>query len=179
MSTPLANKNIAILATDGFEEVELAEPRKALEKAGATTFLIAPHSGTLKAWDRDSWGNEYEVDQILEHAKVEEYDGLLLPGGVMNPDQLRMNEAAVGWVTSFFNTQKVVAAICHAPQLLIEIRKLKDRKLTSFPSLKTDLTNAGAIWVDEEVVVDGQLITSRNPSDIPAFNKQIIEEMSK
>lgn len=179
MSNTLEGKKIAILATDGFEEVELTEPRKALEDAGADTFLISPGGKTIKGWDHTDWGNEYEVDVALEDANAEDYDNLLLPGGVMNPDTLRMNKKAVQFVAGFLHRGEPIAAICHGPQILIETGELKGRKMTSFPSIKTDLMNAGANWVDEEVVVDQGLTTSRNPDDIPAFNSKMIEEFAE
>ncbi len=175
----LENKRIAILATDGFEEVELTEPRKALEEAGATTHLIAPQNGTIKAWDQTDWGNEYEVDVTLDNAEENNYDNLMLPGGVMNPDKLRLNDQAIQFVSAFLHAGKPIAAICHAPQLLIETKELDGRKMTSYPSLKTDLINAGVNWADEEVVVDQGLTTSRKPDDIPAFNDKMIEEFSE
>lgn len=176
MSTELEGKRIAILATDGFEEVELTEPRKALENAGAETFIVSPDADTIKAWDHTNWSDEYEVDVQLEEADSGDFDNLLLPGGVLNPDQLRMNDQAIQFVTGFLHAGKPIAAICHGPQILIETRELDGRTMTSYPSIKTDLINAGVNWVDEEVVVDQGLTTSRNPDDIPAFNDKIIEE---
>lgn len=176
MSNQLNGKRIAILATDGFEEVELAKPRKALEEAGATTYIVSPQTGTITAWDHTDWGDEYEVDVPLEKAEGEEFDNLLLPGGVLNPDQLRMNDRAVEFTARFLHAGKPIAAICHGPQILIETRELDGRRMTSYPSIRTDLVNAGAEWVDEEVVVDQGLTTSRKPEDIPAFNDKMIEE---
>lgn len=176
MSDQLKGKKIAILATDGFEEVELSKPRKALDDAGATTHIVAPKTGTIKAWDQDHWSDDYDVDVTLDEANAEDYDNLLLPGGVMNPDTLRLNKKAIQFVSAFLHAGKPIAAICHAPQLLIETGELKGRKMTSYPSLQTDLKNAGANWVDEEVVVDQGLTTSRKPADIPAFNAKMIEE---
>ncbi len=176
MSKKLEGKKIAILATDGFEEVELTEPRKALDKAGAETFIVSPEGGTIKAWNHTDWGDEYEVDFTLDEAKAEHFDNLLLPGGVLNPDQLRMNDKAVQFVTGFLHEGKPIAAICHGPQVLIETKELDGRKMTSYPSIKTDLINAGVNWVDEEVVVDQGLTTSRSPDDLPAFNDKMIEE---
>lgn len=175
----LSDKKIAILATDGFEEEEYTKPRQALEEAGAETHFIAPHGGTVKAWDHTEWSGSYRVDKTLDEADSEEYDNLMMPGGVMNPDKLRLNEEAVQFALSFFEQDKTVAVICHGSQTLIETGELKGKKMTSYPSVKTDLRNAGAIWVDEEVVVDQGLITSRNPDDIPAFNETMIEEFSK
>lgn len=179
MTGNLSGKTIAILATDGFEQVELTEPKKALEHAGAKTRVIAPHGGEIKGWKSTDWGEKVRVDVELNSAKPEDYDALLLPGGVMNPDKLRTEPKAVAFVKKFFESGKPVAAICHGPQLLIEAGVLKGRRMTSFPSLKTDLKNAGANWVDEEVVVDQSLTTSRKPDDIPAFNKKIIEQFAE
>lgn len=175
----LNNKKIAILVTDGFEEVEFTEPKKALEEAGATVEVIAPKEGKVKAWAKDNWGSSYDVTHKLIDADPEVYDGLMLPGGVMNPDKLRMNKDAVGFAKSFFEQGKPIAAICHAPQLLIETGALEQRKITSYPSLRTDLENAGATWVDQEVVVDSGLTTSRSPEDLPAFNKKMVEEFAE
>lgn len=174
----LSGKKVAILSTDGFEQAELAEPKKALEKAGATIHVIAPHSGEIKAWDKTDWGKHARVDRELNEASVRDYDALLLPGGVMNPDKLRVDTRAVAFVRHFFDSGKPVAAICHGPQMLIEADVVKGRKLTSWPSLKTDLRNAGANWVDEEVVVDGNLTTSRKPDDLPAFDRAIVEQFA-
>ncbi|HYW35996.1 MAG TPA: type 1 glutamine amidotransferase domain-containing protein [Balneolaceae bacterium] len=179
MNNQLGKKNIAILATNGFEEVELAQPRKALEDAGATTYIVSPESESITAWDHDHWSDEYDVDVPLDKTNAEEFDALLLPGGVLNPDQLRLNEKAIQFVTQFLHDRKPVAAICHGAQTLIETGELKGKKMTSYPSIKTDLINAGANWVDEEVVVDRGLVTSRKPADIPAFNDKMIEEFSK
>jgi protease I len=172
----LNGKRIAILATEGVEQSELEEPREALDQAGAETDLISPQSGEIHAWDGDDFGDTFEVDVRLEDANANDYDGLLLPGGVMNPDKLRMEPKAVEFVRAFFEAGKPVAAICHGPQLLIEAEVVRGRKMTSYPSVKKDLMNAGANWVDEEVVVDNGLVTSRKPDDIPAFNAKMIEE---
>ncbi len=169
------NKKIAILLTEGFEQVEMTEPRKALEAEGFHTELITPDGGQVKAWDETNWGETFTADKALSDVSPEQYDALLLPGGVMNPDTLRQNPAAVEFVESFFEHQKPVAAICHAPMMLIEADVVEGMRLTSFPSLKMDLRNAGAEWVNEEVVVDGNLVTSRNPGDIPAFNREMIK----
>src|SRR6195952_1118481 len=160
----LSGKKVAILLTDGFEESEMVEPRKALIKAGAQTTLIAPKEGKVKSWDTDDFGGKYDVDVTLDEANPMDYDALLLPGGVMNPDKLRTIPAAVDFVRDFFNAGKPVAAICHGPQMLIEAGVVRGRRLTSFPSLKTDLANAGATWVDEVVVTDNGLVTSRRPA---------------
>ena len=179
MSTQLEGLRVAILATDGFEQVELTEPRKALDEAGATTHLIAPESGQIKAWDETDWGITVDVDATLDEATPQDYDALLLPGGVLNPDNLRTNEKAVSFARTFFDAGKPVAAICHGPQTLIEADVLRGRRMTSYASVQTDLKNAGADWVDEEVVVDDHFITSRKPDDIPAFNQTIIQEFAK
>ena len=167
------------MATDGFEQSELLEPRRALDEAGARTEVVSPKERSIKGWNHQEWGQEVAVDVPLKQAKAEHYDGLLLPGGVMNPDQLRLEPAAVEFVRKFFEAGKPVAAICHGPQLLIEAGVVHDRRLTSYPSLKTDLQNAGAEWVDEVVVVDQGLVTSRKPDDIPQFNAKMIEEFAE
>ena len=179
MNNELENKKIAILMTDGFEEVEYTEPRKALDEAGATSHVIALKSGKVKAWNSDKWGGEYDVDKTVDSANADDYDGLFLPGGVLNPDQLRMNKKAVEFATNFFKQKKPIAAICHGPQILIETGALKGRRMTSYPSIKTDLINAGVDWVDEEVVVDEGLTTSRKPDDIPAFINKMVEEFAE
>ncbi|GAB2544608.1 type 1 glutamine amidotransferase domain-containing protein [Rufibacter soli] len=179
MSEKLAGKKIAILVEKGFEQVELEKPRKALQDAGAETHLISPQKGTVKGWDMTDWGKEVDVDKNLKDAVAADYDGLLLPGGVMNPDYLRANEQAVAFVRAFAESGKPIAAICHGPWTLIEAGAVKGRQMTSWPSLKTDLTNAGANWVDQEVVTDKGLVTSRKPEDIPAFNKKMIEEFAE
>lgn len=172
-------KKIAILLTDGFEEVEMTEPRKALEAEGFQTHLISPKPGEVRAWDHTDWGDTFPTDLPLDGADPAQYDALLLPGGVMNPDDLRMEPKAVQFVKHFFEAKKPVAAICHAPILLIEADVVRGRELTSYPSIQTDLRNAGATWTDREVVTDGNLITSRNPSDIPAFNQTFINVLKE
>ncbi len=157
----------------------MAEPKKALENVGAETLVIAPHSGEIKGWKLTDWGKSARVNRELNDVSFEDYDALLLPGGVMSPDKLRMDTRAVAFVKKFFDAGKPVAAICHGPWTLIEAGVVKGRKLTSWPSLRTDLTNAGATWVDETVVVDGNLTTSRKPDDLPAFNKTIIEQFAQ
>lgn len=179
MSEPLHGMKIAIMATDGFEQSELLEPKKALETAGAETEVIAPHSGEIRGWNKTDWGNKVKVDKTLSDARVEDYDALVLPGGVMNPDHLRMDEQAVQFVREFATTERPVAAICHGPWTLVEAGAVKGRTFTSWPSLKTDLKNAGATWVDEEVVVSGQFISSRKPDDIPAFTKTLIQMLEE
>jgi protease I len=175
----LKGKRIAILATEGVEQSELEQPREALEQAGAETDLVSLKSGEIHAWDEDDFGNSFETDVTVDHARPEDYDGLLLPGGVMSPDKLRMEPKAVEFVRGFFAAGKPVAAICHGPQMLIEADVVRGRKMTSYPSVKKDLMNAGANWVDEEVVVDNGLVTSRKPDDIPAFNAKMIEEFAE
>jgi len=175
----LNGKKIAILATEGFEQSEMEKPREALESAGAETYLISPQDGEIRAWDGEDFGESFEADISLADADPAEYDGLLLPGGVMSPDKLRMEPKAVEFVRAFFTAGKPVAAICHGPQLLIEADVVRGRKLTSYPSVRKDLMNAGANWVDEQVVVDNGLVTSRKPDDIPAFNEKMIEEFAE
>ena len=175
----LEGRRVAILATDGFEQAELSEPRKALDEAGAKTVVIAPKEGKIRGWKMKDWGESVDVDATLGHAKPDDYDALMLPGGVINPDQLRLDERAVKFVRSFFESSKPVAAICHGPIMLIEANVLRDRHLTSWPSLKTDIRNAGGHWTDQEVIVDRGLVTSRKPDDIPAFNAKMIEEFSE
>jgi protease I len=171
----LQGKKIAILVTDGFEQVELTEPRKALQAAGAKTEIVSPAEGKVKGWNHTEWGDKLPVDVPLQQAKAETYDALLLPGGVMNPDKLRMDPAAVRFVKSFVDAGKPIAAICHGPWTLIEAGAVRGKKMTSWPSLQTDLKNAGANWVDQQVVHDGNLVTSRKPDDIPAFNQEMVK----
>ena len=178
-SKSLKDLKIAILATDGFEQAELTEPREALEAAGAQTQIVAPKSGRLRGWSKKEWGEEVQVDCELQNAKSDDYDALVLPGGVINADALRLLPAAVDFIKTFFSTNKPVGVICHAPWALIECGNVRGRRLTSWPSLKTDLRNAGAHWVDEEVVVDGRLVTSRKPDDIPAFNRELMRLLSE
>ena len=178
MPSKLNGKRIAILATDGVEQVELTEPRKALDAEGAKTQLVSPAKGQVQAWKHHDKGDKIPVDVALDSANPNDYDALLLPGGVANPDQLRMLPKAVDFVRSFFERDKPVAAICHAPWLLLEAGVVRGKTITSWPSLHTDLTNAGAKWVDREVVEDENLVTSRKPDDIPAFNTKMIELFS-
>jgi protease I len=175
----LSNRKVAILIEEGFEQVELTSPKQALEAAGATVEVISPQSGTLKAWDKTDWGITINVDKQLSDVSPDDYDALILPGGVLNPDKLRQNKDAVAFASAFLDEGKPVAAICHGPQLLIETGLIKGRRLTSYPSLQTDLKNAGADWVDEEVVTDNGLVTSRRPSDLDAFNRKAIEEIGE
>src|SRR6267142_1596248 len=181
MAKDLTGKRIAILVDEGFEQVELVKPRKALDKAGAETQVVSPQTeqGQVRGWNMKRWGKFVAIDVPLESADPSTFDALLLPGGVMNPDKLRINPKAVEFVKHFFDAGKPVAAICHAPWTLIEADVLKDRTLTSWPSLKTDIRNAGGNWVDEEVVTDMGLVTSRKPDDIKAFNKKMIEEFAE
>ncbi len=179
MTQDLQGERVAILVDNGFEQVEMAEPRNALDQAGARTEVVSPSQGKVKGWNHTQWGDEFPVDVLLDQANANNYDALLLPGGVMNPDKLRMNAKAVQFVRSFVEQGKPVAAICHGPWTLIEAGAVRGRKMTSYPSLQTDLKNAGAQWVDQEVVVDRGLVTSRNPNDIPAFNRKMIEEFAE
>lgn len=175
----LAGKKIAVLATDGFEQDELFSPIEALKDANATVKIIAPKEGEIKGWKYTDWGDKIKVDLALDKAGAEDFDALVLPGGVINPDHLRREPKAVQFVKAFFQTGKPVAAICHGPQMLIEADVVRGRKLTSFPSIKTDLKNAGAQWEDKEVIVDNGLVTSRSPDDLPAFNAKMIEEIAE
>ncbi|MGB3790454.1 MAG: type 1 glutamine amidotransferase domain-containing protein [Phormidesmis sp.] len=179
MSNELNGKKIAILVMDGFEQVELTKPKQAFEAAGAQTQIVSPQSDKVQGWNHFDKADYFSVDISIDEAKAADYDGLLLPGGVANPDQLRTQDKAIQFIKSFFDAGKPVAAICHGPWTLIEADAVKSRKVTSWPSLKTDLTNAGAIWVDQEVVEDSGLITSRNPDDIPAFNEKAIALFSR
>ncbi len=174
MANTLAGKKVAILVTDGFEQSELAQPRQALQEAGAQTQVISPSQGKVKGWNHKDWGDEVAVDLVLKSTNPAEFDALLLPGGVMNPDQLRMNSDAVRFVRHFFDAGKPIAAICHGPWMLVEADIVRGLTVTSWPSLKTDIRNAGGSWVDKEVVKDHQLVTSRKPDDIPAFNREMI-----
>ncbi len=175
----LQNKKVAILVENGFEQEELTRPRQALHAAGAKTHIVSPAGKKVKGWDHVKWGDEFDVDAPLAEADPAQYDALLLPGGVMNPDKLRRNKQAQSFVRHFFDEGKPVAAICHAPWTLIDADVAHGRRLTSYHTLQTDLKNAGAEWVDEAVVVDDGLVTSRNPDDIPAFNEKMIQEFAK
>jgi protease I len=173
----LSDLKVAILTEHGFEQSELVSPREALEKAGVTVEIISPQHTEVKAWDNGDWGIRVKVDKLLDEAKAEDYDGLVLPGGVLNPDKLRMNSAAVEFVRRIYAAGKPIAAICHGPQTLINAGVIEGRELTSYPSVKADLINAGAKWIDREVVVDQGLVTSRSPDDLDAFNKKLLEEL--
>ena len=179
MARDVKGKKVAILTENGFEEVELTSPMNALGEAGAEVHVISPLQGKVKAWDHDHWSIEVDVDKSLSEANPEDYDMLLLPGGVLNPDKLRTNEEAVLFARHFIETGKPLAAICHGPQLLIETGMISNRKMTSYNAIKTDLINAGALWEDKEVVVDNGLVTSRSPKDLEAFNKKVIEELAE
>lgn len=179
MAQELQGRNIAILVADGFEQVELTEPKKALEEANARTHIVSPNSERVRGWNFTDWGDEFPVDVQIEQANPDDYHALMLPGGAMNPDKLRRSETVIQFVKAFFDAGKPVAAICHAPWTLIEAGVVEGREMTSFHSIKTDLINAGANWVDREVVVDGNLTTSRQPDDIEAFNRVMIQEFAK
>lgn len=179
MAEQLKNRKVAIVVENGFEQVELTEPKKALEEAGAKTEIVSPVKGNVKGWKTSNWGDEFPVEKPIEQARSEDYDALLLPGGVMNPDKLRRNEKVLNFVRGFFEAGKPVASICHGPWTLIDSGVARGRRMTSWPSLQMDLKNAGADWVDEEVVVDSGLVTSRKPDDIPAFNQKMIEEFAE
>ncbi|HVW98788.1 MAG TPA: type 1 glutamine amidotransferase domain-containing protein [Mucilaginibacter sp.] len=177
--TTLNNKRVVILTEEGFEQVELTSPKAALEGAGAKVDVVSPKSGKIKAWDKTDWGIEIQVDKQLNEVSPDDYDALVLPGGVLNPDKLRQNKEAVAFVSAFLDEGKPIAAICHGPQMLIETGMIGGRTLTSYPSLKTDLENARAHWIDQEVVVDEGLVTSRRPSDLQVFNMKMIEEFGE
>ncbi len=180
----MANENleglkVAILVADGFEQVEMTEPRKALDRAGAETRIVSPKDKRVRAWNFTDWGDEFPVDVPLDWARPQDFDALLLPGGVLNPDKLRMQPKAVAFVKAFFDAGRPVAAICHGPWTVIEAGAARGRRIASWPSIKTDLRNAGAEWVYQEVVVDGNLVSSRKPDDIPAFNREMIGLFSR
>ena len=177
MNQRLAGKRVAILVANGFEQVELTEPRRALQESGAITHIVSPETDRVRGWNHTDWGDEFEVDIALDRARPDDYDALLLPGGVMNPDRLRMNDRAIDFVRAFNESGKPIAAICHGPWTLIDADAVEGRTMTSYPSLRMDLHNAGALWVDQEVVVDHGLVTSRNPGDLPAFNNKMLQEV--
>jgi len=179
MARDIKDKKVAILTENGFEEVELTSPMNALEQAGATVHIVSPQKDKVKAWNHDHWSIELPVDKNLSDANPEDYDMLILPGGVLNPDKLRLNKEAVSFAQHFLEQAKPLAAICHGPQTLIETGMLNGRTMTSYWSVKTDLINAGANWVDKEVVADNGLVTSRSPKDLEAFNQKMIEELSE
>jgi len=175
----LKSKRVAILTENGFEEVELTSPKKAMEDAGIQVDIVSPQKGKVKGWNHDHWSIEVPVNVEVSKANPEDYDALMIPGGVINPDKMRINEDCIQFAKEFLNSGKPVAAICHGPQLLIETGMIKGKRMTSFPSLKTDLENAGVNWEDKEVVVDEGLITSRSPKDLDAFNKKLLEEIAE
>jgi protease I len=175
MRKDLHGKRIAFLLTDGFEEVELTQPRKALDEAGAKTEIVSPANGEIQGMNHNDKGDKFRVDITLDKADPEDFDALVLPGGVMNADELRTYPDAVSFVKAFFDQGKPVAAICHAPWMLVEAKVVSGRTLTSWPSLQTDIRNAGGKWIDHEVVQDGQLTTSRKPDDIPMFNRKMLD----
>ncbi len=175
----IQGKLVAILTENGFEEAELTSPKKELEAAGATVHIVSPQKEKVKAWDHDHWSIELPVDKNINDADAEDYDALLIPGGVINPDKMRTNKQCVDFAQQFLESGKPVAAICHGPQLLIETGMISGREMTSYQSIKTDLINAGVNWVDKEVVVDRGLVTSRSPKDLDAFNKKMIEEIKE
>ena len=179
MAKDVQGKKVAILTENGFEEIELTSPMNALEQAGAIVHVISPQKEKVKAWDHDHWSIEVPVDRQLSEASPEEYDMLLLPGGVLNPDTLRQNTEAVSFAQHFIEQGKPLAAICHGPQTLIETGMLDGRTMTSYASIRSDLVNAGVNWVDKEVVVDNGLVTSRSPKDLEAFNQKMIEELAE
>jgi protease I len=175
----LANVKVAIVVTDGFEQSELSAPRAALDEAGAVTSVVSPKGERVRGWRHGEWGTEVRVDVALDRAQAQDFDALLLPGGVMNPDALRMHPKAVEFVKAFFDANKPVAAICHGPWTIIEAGAARGRRIAAWPSLKTDLRNAGAEWVDEEVVVDGNLVSSRKPADLPAFTRAMLQRFAQ
>ena len=177
MPGPLDGKKILILATNGFEQAELEVPRDRLKAAGASVDVVSPEKGEIKGWDKKDWGRPVKVDKALADASVEDYDAIVLPGGQINPDLLRVNAAALELIRGFYDAGKTVAAVCHAPWLLIETGIARGRKMTSYNSIKTDVINAGGQWEDAEVVTDNGVVTSRNPGDLEAFSKKIIEEV--
>ncbi|HEU5210025.1 MAG TPA: type 1 glutamine amidotransferase domain-containing protein [Longimicrobiales bacterium] len=179
MARNLSGKRVAVLVDNGFEQVELTSPIEALRDAGAEAVVVSPQQDKVRAWDRKDWGETFDVDMPLDRARADDFDALVLPGGVMNPDHLRTNERAVQFTRAFFDAGKPVASICHGPWLLAEANVVRGRRLTSYPSLRTDLRNAGAEWVDESVVVDSGLVTSRNPDDLPDFNRKMVEEIAE
>lgn len=179
MSRELSGKRVAILVADGFEQVELTEPKAALEKAGAVTAIVSPNGNEVRGWQHTKWGDTFPVDVQLDNVESQDFDALLLPGGVINPDKLRMVPEAIEFIKGFVRDRKPIAAICHGPWTLIDAEAVRGRTITSWPSLKTDLFNAGAKWVNEEVVVDNGIVTSRKPDDIPAFNRKMIEEFAE
>lgn len=179
MAKDITGKRVAVLVDNGFEQTELEQPMEALRKAGAEAVIVSPQEQKVKGWQHTDWGDEFDVDVNLAEADADAFDALVLPGGQMNPDNLRVNDRAVAFARAFFDAGKPVAAICHGPWLLIEADVVRGRRMTSWPSLRTDLRNAGAEWLDEAVVVDSGLVTSRKPDDLPQFNSKMIEEIAE
>ncbi|MDX1622699.1 MAG: type 1 glutamine amidotransferase domain-containing protein [Gemmatimonadota bacterium] len=179
MVAQLDGKRVAILVADGFEQVELTSPREALEEAGAEPVIVSPEDGTVRGWDHTDWGDDFDVELPLEDADPAEFDALHLPGGVMNPDNMRRSESVQRFVRAFFEAGKPVGVICHGAWTLIDAGLVEGRRLTSYHSIQADLKNAGAYWVDEEVVVDKGLVSSRNPDDLPAFERKLVEEIGE
>jgi protease I len=177
--TNLKDLKVAILTENGFEQSELLRPKQAMEEAGVSVDIVSPQPKEVRAWDEKDWGITITVDKNLDEAKPEDYDGLMLPGGVLNPDKLRMNTKAVEFIKHFIKSAKPLGAICHGPQTMIETGLLRGRTMTSYPSVKTDLINAGVEWIDKEVVVDNGLVSSRSPKDLDAFNKKLLEELAE
>lgn len=173
------SKKVAILSTHGFEESELQSPKSHLEKEGFQVEIVSPEQGSIKSWADGNWGKEYPVDKTLDEAQSTDYDALVIPGGVINPDKLRTNDKALNFVKDFYAERKPIAAICHGPQVLIDAQVINGKKLTSVGAITQDLKNAGAVWVDQEVIEDEQLITSRVPKDLPAFNAKIVEVLNR
>jgi protease I len=179
MPGPLEGKRILILATHGFEQSELEVPRDKLKAAGARVDVVSPEAGEIKGWDKKDWGRPVKVDRLLSEVSADEYDAIVMPGGQINPDLLRVNQQALGLIKAFYAAGKVVAAVCHAPWLLIETGIAKGRRMTSYKSIRTDVINAGARWEDAEVVTDEGLVTSRRPDDLPAFCRKMVEESAE
>lgn len=177
--TNMKDKKVAILTENGFEQIELLSPKQTLEEAGAQVHIVSPQKKEVRAWDETDWGITISVDKTIEEANPADYDALMLPGGVMNPDKLRVNKKAIDFIRHFLEAAKPVAVICHGPQSMIETGLLRGRKMTSYPAIKTDLVNAGVKWVDEEVVVDSGLVSSRSPKDLDAFNRKMLEELAE
>ncbi len=175
----MKNKKIAILATNGFEQSELEVPRDRLQAAGATVHIVSPQGGSIRGWDQKDWGRSVPVDVTLDSVRADDYDAIVLPGGQMNPDTLRINDQALKFIRAFFDQKKVVAAVCHAPWLLIDTGIIKGRRATSYKSIKQDMINAGATWEDSAVVTDQGIVTSRNPGDLEAFSKTVMEEVAE
>jgi protease I len=175
----IPGKKVMILATDGFEQSELEVPRDRLKAAGATVHVVSPHGGEIRGWEKKDWGRNVKVDKLLEDVSANDYDAIVLPGGQINPDLLRINDKALDVIRAFYQQKKVVAAVCHAPWLLIETGIVEGRHATSYKSIKTDMKNAGAKWEDSEVVVDEGIVTSRHPGDLEAFSAKVIEEIAE